>query len=166
MNVFACGGRQERVEPQYGNGYDHFATDLEFPNNVRVASMCKQQSGANGNISERIVGTKGQVFLNNRMGEITGENPYKYKGKFNDPYVQEHADLIASIRNGDAVNEGEQVARSTLSAIAGRMCAYTGRTMKWEYALQRSKLKLGPDTYKFGDLPVDPVAMPGVTKLI
>ena len=112
------------------------------------------------------IGTKGQVYLNNSQGEITGENAYKYDGEFNDPYVQEHANLIASIRNGDAVNEGAQVARSTLSAIAGRMAAYTGRSLKWEWGLQRSQLKLGPDSYAFGDLPVEPVAVPGVVKMV
>ncbi len=166
VNVMGCGGRQERVQPQYGNGYDHFATEFEFENGVRVASMCRQQTGASPNISERLVGTKGQVYLNNSTGEITGENPYKYDGEYNDPYVQEHADLIASIRNGDAVNEAEQVARSTMSAIAGRMSAYTGRSMKWEWALQRSALDLTPPEYAFGDLPVDPPAVPGVTKMI
>ena len=97
---------------------------------------------------------------------ITGANAYDYDGERNDPYVQEHADLIRSIRHGDAVNEGEQVARSTMSAIAGRMAAYTGRSMKWEWALKKSALDLTPAEYKFGKLPVDPPAIPGVTKLI
>ena len=164
--VMSIGGRQERVQPQYGNGYDHFATELEFGNDVRVSSMCRQQSGASFHVAERIVGTKGQAYLDGSGGQITGENPYNYEGPDNDPYVQEHADLIKSIRNGDAVNEGEQVARSTLSAIAGRMSAYTGRSMKWQWALNRSALNLAPSKYEFGDLPVDPPAVPGVTKLV
>ncbi|MEM7699179.1 MAG: gfo/Idh/MocA family oxidoreductase, partial [Verrucomicrobiota bacterium] len=126
----------------------------------------RQQTGASPNISERLVGTKGQVSLNNRKGEIIGENPYTYEGPNVDPYVQEHANLINSIRNGGGLNEAEQVARSTLSAIAGRMAAYTGRSMKWEWALQRSALDLSPEKYEFGDLAVDPVAVPGKVKLI
>lgn len=165
-NVMACGGRQERVQPQYGNGYDHFATEFEFENGVRVTSMCRQQSGAAFNVAERFVGTKGQVYLDNSKGEITGANAYRYDGPNNDPYVQEHADLIESIHNGDAVNEAEQVALSTLSAIAGRMSAYTGRSMKWDWALERSALDLTPPEYTFGDLPVAPVAVPGVTKVV
>ncbi|MEM7144918.1 MAG: Gfo/Idh/MocA family oxidoreductase [Verrucomicrobiota bacterium] len=164
--VMGCGGRQERVQPQYGNGYDHFATEFEFENDVRVGSMCRQQTGASNNISERLVGTKGQVYLNNSKGEITGENPYEYDGPNVDPYVQEHAVLLESVRSGSGINEAEQVARSTLSAIAGRMAAYTGRSLKWEWALQRSELDLSPPSYEFGDLPVDPPAVPGVTKMI
>ena len=165
-NVMAVGGRQERVQPQYGNVFDHFATEFEFDNGVRITSMCRQQSGTNFYVAERFVGTKGQAFTNGNSGQIIGENAYEYGGKDNDPYVQEHANLIKSIRNGDAVNEGEQVARSTMSAIAGRMAAYTGRSMKWEWAYQKSALNLSPKEYKFGDLPVDPPAVPGKTKLI
>ena len=164
--VMACGGRQERVQEQYGNAFDHFATEFEFPGGVRVTSMCRQQTGSSFYVAERLVGTKGQVYTDGNQGEITGENPFKWEGKDNDPYVQEHANLIKSIRNGDAVNEGEQVARSTMSAIAGRMAAYTGRSMKWQWAYQKSQLKLGPGKYQFGDLPVDPPAVPGKTKLV
>lgn len=164
--VMGCGGRQERIQPQYGNGYDHFATEYEFGNDVRVSSMCRQQTGASNNVSERLVGTKGQVYLDGSSGRITGDNPYEYDGPNVDPYVQEHAFLIESIRNGDGHNEAEQVARSTLSAIAGRMAAYTGRSMKWDWAMQRSALDLTPASYKFGDLAVDPVAIPGTTKII
>ena len=164
--VQGMGGRQERVQEQYGNGYDHFATEFEFDNGVRITSMCRQQSGVNFNVAERLVGTKGQVYLDQSQGKIIGENEYKYDGEDNDPYVSEHAKLIASIRAGDGFNEGEQVARSTMSAIAGRMCAYTGRAMKWDWAYKKSALNLVPEKLEFGDLPVDPPAVPGITKLI
>ncbi len=164
--VMGCGGRQERVQPQYGNGYDHFATEFEFDNEVRVSSMCRQQTGASHNVSERLVGTKGQVYLDGSSGRIIGENPYEYDGPNVDPYVREHVVLIESIRNGDGFNEAGQVARSTLSAIAGRMAAYTGRSMRWDWAMQRSALDLSPESYEFGNLAVDPVAVPGTTKIL
>ncbi len=45
----------------------------------------------------------------------------------NAPYVQEHTDLIDSIRAGKPLNELKNVAESTLTAIMGRMSAYTGK---------------------------------------
>ena len=78
----------------------------------------------------------------------------------------EHAKLQESIRQGKAVNDGRQIAESSLTAIMGRMSAYTGRAMKWDWALKVSKLDLSPDKYEFGDLPVRPVAVPGRTELI
>ena len=44
----------------------------------------------------------------------------------------------------------------------GRMATYSGKMVTWEQALN-SDLKLGPDKYEFGPLPVDPVAVPGQT---
>ena len=69
--------------------------------------------------------------------------------------MQEHIDLIASIRNGKPLNEGRQVAESTLMAIMGRMSAYTGRAMSWDWAMNTSKLDLTPAKYEFGPNPVD-----------
>ncbi len=80
--------------------------------------------------------------------------------------MQEHADLIASIRKGKPLNEGRQIAESTMCAIIGRMSAYTGRAISWEWAMNSSKLDLSPAKYEFGPNPVDPAAVPGVTPLI
>ncbi|MCG6927710.1 MAG: Gfo/Idh/MocA family oxidoreductase [Acidobacteria bacterium] len=164
--VTGVGGRQERTQPEFGNIYDHFGVELEFPGGVRVASMCRQWKGSGYNVAERLVGTRGQVYLDQSFGKITGPNAYEYDGPNRNPYVQEHASLIDSIRNGEGLNEGVQVAHSTLSAIAGRMAAYTGRAMKWEWALRGSTLDLTPPEYAFGDLPAAPPAVPGVTKLV
>jgi hypothetical protein len=81
------------------------------------------------------------------------------------PYEQEHADLIASIRAGKPINELKNVAESTLTAIMGRMSAYTGKLVTWEQALN-SKENLVPADLAFGPMKVPPVAVPGVTELI
>jgi hypothetical protein len=80
--------------------------------------------------------------------------------------VQEHTDLIASIRKGEPLNEGERVALSTLTAIGGRMSAYTGREISWNWLLNTSKLSIFPKDPKagpgiFGDVPV-----PGKVELV
>lgn len=48
----------------------------------------------------------------------------------------------------------------------GRMSAYTGRALKYEWALKASKLDLSLAKYELGDLPVGPVAVPGKVQLI
>ena len=62
------------------------------------------------------------------------------------------------------MNEAKQVAESTLTAIMGRMAAYTGQDVTWEQALN-SQESLLPAKLEMGDLSVPSVAMPGVTKL-
>ena len=74
--------------------------------------------------------------------------------------------MIASIRAGQPLNHGKRIAESSLTAIMGRMSAYTGRALKWDWALKASKLDLSPARYAFSDLPVRPIAVPGTTKLV
>lgn len=80
-------------------------------------------------------------------------------------YQTEHNELFESIRNGDAKNDGEWMAHSTMLAILGRMAAYTGKKVTWEDALN-SKEDLAPDDLKWND-EFDPggIPMPGQTKL-
>jgi len=161
--VMGMGGRQVRVAPQFGNIFDHFFVEYEYPNGVRVASACRQTKGCAERVEERIVGTKGVAWSS---GKITGERPWTFEAEEPNPYVAEHVDLIASIRSGTPLNEGRQIAESTMCAIIGRMSAYTGRLISWDWAMNTSKLDLSPARYEFGPNPVDAPAIPGVTDLV
>ena len=163
VKVLGMGGRQVRTGPEYGNIFDHFAVEFEYPNGARVMSLCRQIPGCADRVEERIVGTKGAAM---GYGEISGPNAWKFEGDEVNPYVQEHIDLIASIRSGKPLNEGKRIAESTLCAIMGRMSAYTGRAISWDWAMTASKLDLAPAGYKFGPLAVEPVAVPGKTPLV
>jgi predicted dehydrogenase len=159
-----CMGMGGRAVRDLGNIYDHFAVEYEYPNGVRVSSMCRQINGCVDRIAERVAGTKGVAYVD--QGVIAGERPYKYEGPDPDHYVMEMADLIESIRENSPINEGRQVAESTMNAIMGRMSAYTGRALSWDWAMKGSKLDLRPEKYDWIDLPVRPVAVPGKTQLI
>jgi len=163
VKVMAMGGRQVRTAPEYGNIFDHFAVEFEYPSGVRVASQCRQIKGCADRVEEKIVGTKATAF---GYGEISGPNAWKFEAEEANPYVIEHADLIASIRAGKPLNEGKRIAESTLCAIMGRMSAYTGRALSWDWAMNSSKLDLFPAKLEFGPHAVDPVAVPGVTPLV
>ncbi|HKS96718.1 MAG TPA: Gfo/Idh/MocA family oxidoreductase, partial [Terriglobia bacterium] len=163
LSAVGLGGRQVRTAPEYGNIYDHFAIDYEYPNSVRVASYARQIPNCKNNVSEALTGTKGFCQVNKYT--ITGEQPWKMAGKDNLPYTQEHTDLIAAIRAGKPYNELKRVAESTLTAILGRMAAYTGEEITWEQALN-SQESLMPAKLEWGPLAVGPVAMPGETKLV
>ena len=73
-------------------------------------------------------------------------------------------DVIA-IRKGDPLNEGVRIAESTLTAIMGRMSAYTGKKIQWDQAM-KSEMNLMPAKLELGPLPVAPVAMPGKDKVV
>ena len=156
----ATGGRQVRVEPEFGNVYDHFTMDYEYAGGKHVMSMCRQMANVDNHVGAYFTGTKGEADV--YKAEIKGEKPWKFDGEISiaKAYVQEHADLIASIRNGKPLNETEHVAYSTLTAILGREAAYTGKSLNYA-DLMKSELDLSPPKYAFGDNPVRPVPMPG-----
>ncbi len=162
VQCIGMGGRAVRTQ---GNIYDHFAVEFEYPGGVRVSSMCQQiNNTTTERIAERVVGTQGVADVD--RGIITGERPFTYEASDPDHYQQEMIDLVRSIRSGPPINEAAQVAESTMNAIMGRMSAYTGRALKWDWAMNASKLDLSPPKYEFGDLPARPVAVPGKTQLI
>lgn len=163
-NVHGVGGRQYRTGPEYGNIFDHFGVEFFYPNDVRTISMCRQIEGTSNNVSERVVGTKG---VSDCCGVIKGENAWRYRGPNPNPYVQEHADLIKSIREGNPLNEGQRIAESTLCAIMGRESAYSRQRFKTSWFISKCTLNLlPPEGLKLSDSrPVPPFAVPGQYKL-
>ena len=164
------GGRQVRTQPIYGNAFDHFAVDYEYPKGVHMMSMCRQIDGTDGNITEAVAGTKGCYDLQAgtyvyRPHDGKVERTRSRDIRERNPYEQEHIDMIESIRSGHPLNELKTVAESTLTAIMGRMSAYTGKVVTWDQALN-SKLELMPKDLKFGPIPTPPVAIPGETPLV
>ncbi len=164
LRAMGMGGRQVRTDPAYGHIFDHFAIEYEYPNGVFLTSMCRQIDGCPGRVEEVIRGIHGTAILRSGHAVIERENGWRFEGDNPNPYVQEHRDLISSIDRGAGRNEARQVAESTLTAIMGRMSAYTGQPVSWEQALD-SSLDLSPVTYEFGDLPTPSVAIPGRTPL-
>jgi predicted dehydrogenase len=164
VRALAMGGRQRRTEPRYGHIYDHFAVEYEYPNGARITSMCRQIDGSANFVGERFVGTKG---MTDPSKSITGTNVFTFAPtqRPTNPYVQEHTDLIASIRAGKPLNEGRQVAESTLTAIMGRESAYTGQAVTWD-ELIAAPHDITPPNVAFGPMAVPPVPMPGRTKLL
>jgi predicted dehydrogenase len=163
VRASGMGGRQVRTSPEYGHIFDHFAIDYEYANGATLMSMCRQIEGCDKNVSEALVGDKGTCQVDKYV--IAGARAWRFEGSDNRPYVQEHADFIASIRAGSPYNELKTVAESTLTAIMGRMSAYTGKVVTWEQALGSNE-QLMPPALTFGPLPTPAVAVPGQTPLV
>jgi predicted dehydrogenase len=166
VQCIALGGRQVRTGPEYGNVYDHFSVEYEYPGGVRIEYMGSQIDKVTYRQDARVIGTKGRAYTHEGDFIIEGAKPFKYDGPSPSAEIKQHADQIAAIRQGKHLNEGKRIAESTLTCIMGRMSAYTGRALSWDWAMKGSKLDLSPPKYEFGDLPMRPVAVPGKTKLV
>ena len=162
VKFMGLGGRQNRGTLA-GNIWDHFAVEMEYANGARVMSMCRHTPKSTPRVAERVVGTRG---TSDCTTSIKGEKPYTWTGATPNPFVVEHTDLIASIRRGEPYNEGERVALSTLTAIGGRMSAYTGREISWNWLLNSSKLELFPKECQAGAGHFPPVPVPGKVELV
>jgi len=166
VQCVGMGGREVRKGPEYGNIFDHFAVEYEYPNGVRVEYMGYQIDCPIGRSDQRFVGTKGRAYSDFGRVVVEGQNEAEYAWDQIDPCLKQHADQINAIRQGKRLNEGRRVAESTLTSIMGRMSAYTGRALKFDWAMNASKLDLSPPAYEFGDLEMRPVSVPGKTRLI
>ncbi len=155
-------GYRTRTDPRYGHIYDFFAIDYKWPKDVHTLCMCRQISNCKSEVGEYLVGTKGNCVPH--AYTINGKRVAQRGGT--DPYVQEHTDLIESIRSGKPLNELKNVAESTLTAIMGRMSAYTGKEVTWDQALNSQEDLMPKDLTLDMSLPVAPVAVPGSTKLV
>ncbi len=162
------GSRQRRIT---GDQYDNFSVDYIYPNQVHVHSMSRQINGCTNNVTDFIRGTHGYTNCENTIYNIAGEQRWKYpltEKQKNDrwyffwrAFIQEHIDLVSAIRTGKPVNEAMQIAESSLTAIMGRISAYTGKTVTWDEMLN-SELNLGPKHFVMGKVDVSKsVPIPG-----
>ena len=166
LSVTGVGGRQWRTDEKYGNIYDHFAVELDYGRGLKGNLATRQLSGGSSRNSVEIAGTMGNVFCEGNRHEIWGKEDWKYEGERNDMYQTEHDVFFRSIRNGEATNDGERAANSTLMAIMSRDAAYSGQIISWEDAMN-STVSLGPknDEYSWDLIYEGPgIAVPGVSK--
>ena len=122
-------------------------------------------------MSEWAYGDKGYSQINRSI--IMGENRWRFDGDRQGGHQQEWHNLMASLKAGEKPNEAEYGAKSTMTAILGRMAAYSGQEILWEDAL-KSEISLAPDKYAWDGNPQPQpdehgrykIPMPGVTKVI
>ncbi len=170
VKCVAHGGRQVRTSPEFGNIFDHFAVVYDYANGAKGFHYCRQQNGAASDVSDHFMGTEGVADIVRAFSGpfvVRSKTNWRFReDKPSNMYRNEHVALFEGIRAGKPVNEGVSAAHSTLTAIMGRMAAYTGQEVTWEDAMT-SKETLVPAEMDLNTIvPVPPVAMPGMTKLI
>ena len=163
VRALGLGGRQARTDPGIRTHLRSLRHRLRVRKRTHMMSMSGNNQGADGNVSEALTGTKGSCLTQAcQRYQIKGEKPWQFPREEDktDPYQQEHTDLIESIRAGKPLNELKNVAESTLTAIMGRMSAYTGKVVTWDQALNSTE-SLVPAKLEWGPMPVPPIAIPG-----
>ncbi len=155
----------------YGEIFDHHFVEFEYEDGSRMYSQCRHINGCWNSVSEHVQGTKGRSDVSGHT--IMGGEPWRYRGGGPNPYQQEHDDLFDAIRNNKPYNEAEYGAKSTMTAILGRLCTYSGKMIEWDKAIN-SDVNLMPKQFAWDAEPpvlpdkngIYPVAVPGKTDVI
>jgi myo-inositol 2-dehydrogenase / D-chiro-inositol 1-dehydrogenase len=169
VKAVGFGSRLRRIT---GDQYDNFSVDYVYENNIHVHSMCRQINGCVNNVSEYVRGSKGYTNCANTIYNTDNSVQFQYAYPVNEKgetsranmvndYVQEHIDLVTAIRTGEQFVEAEATAISNMTAIMGRISAYTGKEVTWDEMLN-SELKYAPKQYIMGKVEIDKeIPLPG-----
>lgn len=121
-----------RVRRKTGNQYDFFSVDYDYGQGCHIHSSCRQINGCYNRVGEAFTGTEGTVFADGKL-ETFAKTPVDFKEfpTHPDGMVQEHVELLKSILAEQPINDSKFVSDSTLTAIMGRISAYTGQMVRW-----------------------------------
>lgn len=175
--AIGLGARQRRFT---GDQYDMFSVDFEYEGGVHISSMCRTITGCTSWQSEFLQGTKGSWKSldwgsNTEISDLKGNVIWKWdaekeKKEFKHIahlgcYILEHVDLINHIRTNTPINRAKELADSSLTAVMGRVSAYTGTTVTWD-EISNSSMNLLPEKLEFGPMDMSKyvVPVPGQTK--
>ena len=177
ISAQGMGGREVRNGIDHGQIFDHHFVEFTYASGAVISSQCRHQTGTASRVDEVFQGSNGSVVTGKgEMTDLSGNIKYKYPNKRNEdpnPYQVEHDKLFQSIRNNEVINDVEYGAKSTMTAIMGRMATYTGKKITWDQAIN-SKEMLVPNNLTWNStpptLPDDNgkylVAIPGKTQFI
>lgn len=175
VKAYGMGGRQVRTGKDHGEIFDHHFVEYEYADGSRMFSQCKHMPGCTDRVSEAFHGTNGSAPKPGVILTRSGHTIMNYdSSKDPNPYQVEHDELFEAVSKGEyRYADTENGAKSTMTAILGRMATYSGIEVSWNDALN-SKIDLSPARYAWDAEPpvlpnkdgYYPVAIPGVSKVV
>ena len=129
ISAQGMGGREVRNGIDHGQIFDHHFVEFTYASGAVISSQCRHQTGTTSRVDEVFQGSNGSVVTGKgQMTDLDGNIKYKYPNKWDEdpnPYQVEHDKLFQSIRNNEVISDVEYGAKSTMTAILGRMATYT-----------------------------------------
>lgn len=152
IRAHGMGALSER-SPDYGDLFDHFAVEWEYPSGARLFGECDRRPGCWASVTNHVVGSEGRAdfFDGREVYSISGKRPWQMKTERGEnPYQAEHDDFFEAIRKDLPYDESDYGAKSTMTAIMGRMAAYSGKIIEWDAAFS-SNMTLAPEIRSLSD---------------
>lgn len=157
VSAQGMGGRQVRTGKDHGQIFDHHFVEFTYPGGAVISSQCRHQPNTMSRVDEVFQGTKGTIHTDGSDRGIMKSRHdnilYDHDGREDtNPYQQEHNELFTSIRSGGVISDVENAAKSTFTAIMGRMATYTGQVIEWDTAIKTDEV-LVPDEIDWDSTP-------------
>ena len=146
VRAWGLGGRQVRIDPKYGDIFDHHAVVYEYPNGVRVYAYCRQQGGCYSDVVRPSSSAPRAAATCSATADRGREPLALRRARAGNMYDLEHEALFEAIRAGKPINNGLYMASSTMLAILGRMVDYTGQEITWDKAINSQQALSRRDT--------------------
>ena len=136
------GGREVRTGIDHGEIFDHHFVEFTYADGSKMFSQCRHIRNCWNSVSEHAHGSRGTANISGaKILDADGKRVWAYGKGGRGGHQQEHHDLFAQLRRGELPNEGDYGAKSTMTAILGRMASYSGKNIRWDDAIN-SKIVL------------------------
>lgn len=151
IKATGTGGDQGKAHD--GTCWTHYLVNYVYPNDVHVCFHSTQFDPGYGDVANKFFGTKGTAEAHYTGGVfIKGEQEWDsgvargtgkeisakdwaagvFKSSLEDADPNKEKSFIESIKSGNYLNEAQQGAESTLSAILGRTAAFSREEVEWD----------------------------------
>ena len=146
------GGRVSLDTIEGGQTFDHHMVEFAYRSGPRMLSQCRQINGCSNQVGEYVHGTKGSAdiagsIIYDSSGAVVWKRETK-RVRDREMRTKTPQDFVETLRAGDASNELEEGATSTMTAIMGRMATYSGRIIRWDDAFESSVSLADTDSLK------------------
>jgi myo-inositol 2-dehydrogenase / D-chiro-inositol 1-dehydrogenase len=161
LSAEGAGGRN--LPDNFGNVWNHYQVIYKYPKNINVTMQSTQIGNTFGDVCARFLGTKGIAEAHYSGGVfINGENKWDsgiardeasvtpqqqaagiFLSSLHDSDANKTKSFISSIESGKYLNQVQQGAASTLTAILGRQTAESKKEISWE-AMNNSNERIDP----------------------
>src|SRR5699024_4384824 len=177
VSAQGMGGREVRTGPDTGQIFDHHFVEFTYPSGAVIASQCRHQPDTMSRVAESFQTTEGTIDTSGDSAKLKtrdGKTLYDHDAEGDpNPYQQEHNELFSAIRGGEQINNVEYAAKSTMTALMGRMATYSGQIINWDEALNNGR-SLMPEEFGWELAPPVvpdgngqyPVPVPGLTEVL
>ncbi len=152
------GGRAMLHGPDSGDVFDHFSIEYTYADGTKMHSQVRNIDRTFRKNGVWFTGTKGTANVREGIKNRNGKTIWKFAEKeMSNAFQIEHDQFFDAIRMDQPLNNTEYGAKSTLTAIMGRMAAHSGQVLTWDEALN-SEPHLKGDIRSWDEAPVTPHA--------